>query len=67
MPLEQNVLIALAIRIQKSENVSLLIAVFGFTDLVKIHLEKLNETESEKAIQFYFNGRRPSALFSNFS
>jgi hypothetical protein len=47
--------------------VSLLIAVFGFTDLVKIHLEKLNETESEKAIQFYFNGRRPSALFSNFS
>ena len=66
MPLEQIVLIARVIPMQRFENVSRLVVVFGLIELVKIRLEKPNKTESEKAIQFYFNKCSLNSLFSNF-
>lgn len=54
MPLEQIVLIARAIPMQKFENVSLLIAVFGFTDLVKIHSEKLSKMPRKQSNKLNF-------------
>ena len=55
MPLEPNVLIARASHIQEFETVSLLIAVFGFTELAKIHSEKPNKMPRKQTKKLNFN------------